>query len=131
VQVSEQVVELLLIHGIAKGGHHAMSVEDDVGDAVVVGRGSAGKILLFIEALQPRSVECPLVVCIVAASAVRDEYLTSVEFLCGEFAEWLGWRQRRAASCDGAQNERGRYEFADGDQGIDSMIADFGGYSVS
>ena len=73
MQVGEQVPQLLLTYGIAKGGHHAMSVQNDKGDALVVGRKAAGQVILFEERLKARPVQRAGVVGAMTAGAVVDE----------------------------------------------------------
>src|SRR6185312_3664548 len=98
MQVGEQIPQLLLTYGIAKGGHHAMSVQNDKGDALVVGGKAAGQVFLLEQRLQPRPVQRARVVGAMAAGAVVYENLVPVHLLRSQLAQRLGRRQRRTAS---------------------------------
>lgn len=124
MQVSEQIVELLLVHGIAKGGHHAMPVKNDVGHAVVVGWSAAGQVFLLEQGLQAGTVERARVVSVVAAGAVLDENLVPPKLLRVELAQGGGRREWRAASGEQGEDEYREDEFGSRGQGIGSMIAE-------
>src|ERR1700739_5174981 len=49
VQVSEQVLELLLVDLVAEGRHQVVPAQDDSGDTVVIRGRAAGQVLLLVE----------------------------------------------------------------------------------
>jgi hypothetical protein len=105
MQIGEQVLKLLLVQFIVKGGHHGASVLDDVRDAFVIGRCAAGQKFLRIQVLESGAFQAVLAVGIVAAGAGALEDLIAVCFLRCELGDGLGRRQGWAASGDSRENE--------------------------
>ena len=95
MQVGEQVFEV----GIADGDglHHAVSVEDGLGDACAGGRRAGGHGFEFGERLKAGPVETVGGCWIVAAGAVGLEDGSAARLLWRELGSGFGWRKWSAA----------------------------------
>lgn len=89
MQVSKQIVELLVTQRIAEAGHHVSPAQDDGGDTLVIRGGAARQIFLLIKSLQARSMQRVVTVRVMAAGAVRHVDLVSRGFLRSEFIQRL------------------------------------------
>jgi len=108
VEVGGQVVEVLLVHGVAHGGHEVAAVDDGVEDAVVVGGGAAGEEGLFVEAEEGGAVEVAGAAVVVADGATGFEDGVAVGLLGSEAFK----RRRRwgALAADGeGEGQEGGY----------------------
>lgn len=100
-EVGEQIFQLLLADGLVEGWHHLASENDAVGDVLIGGWKSAGKVLPLVEFLEAGSLGGRCVVGVVAARALCVEYPTSAGLLLVESELSVGF-----ATLDGAGHER-------------------------
>lgn len=71
VHVCEQIVDILLIQGLAIPGHFLAAVANDVGDALIIRRQAADRKVLVLEnSFEARTIPSPGGVRLVAAVAV-------------------------------------------------------------
>jgi hypothetical protein len=94
--VGDEVLEFRVAE-VGGGGHHVAAIEDGCGDAVVVGGSTGGKVGLFVEAEQRRTVERTSLAIVVALGAAHFVDLVAVGLLGVELVERCGRRNAVAA----------------------------------
>jgi hypothetical protein len=102
VEVGEQVLEVVGI-GFGRCGHEVVAVEDDCGDAFVIGGSAAGHVGFFVEAEQRRAVQRVRLAVVMALRAVRLKILIAASLLRRELVK----RRRRR---DGVAAKKQRIE---------------------
>jgi hypothetical protein len=115
VEIGEDVGEVLGIH-VGLRGHEGMTVEDGCGDAVVVGRRAAGKVLLLEDPKQRRTVQRTGGAVVVALRAAGFENGVSVSLLRVELVERYGRRRGVAAREERRESEEQRAEAQSSDR---------------
>src|SRR5947209_7660801 len=90
VQIRHQRLSLFRAEDVAESGHGQPALLDDVADAIIVGRLSAGQVSLAVESLQGKSIELTRAVSLMAARAVLAIEVASGRLLRGEVQFGVG-----------------------------------------